>query len=238
MEFELWTKKRTQGFGVDLFKGDKISNCWLPQKGQPQWKESHLIRALQMRTNVLPSSITREDAMFLRGLMESVGWASGGPPSGRLSQRSGLLSPLLTEAKCSRPRPGLALRACMYPSHSPVLMTVVVTGFGHVVQRDACEVPIANHRILSVVPVTGGSKVTVLAYADDLVMFSDAWEGMGMNMCILEAHRQKDGKWGVLDLIFVNGFTLLVVDVTVRYDGSAAWLETGRKEKADPFRVF
>ena len=34
---------------------------------------------------------------------------------------------------------------------------------------------------------SGGSKVTVLAYADDLVMFSDSWEGMTKNMSILEA---------------------------------------------------
>ena len=55
MEFDLWTKKRPQGFGAVLFKGN--SNCWLPQKGRPQWKESDLIRALQMRTTVLPTLV-------------------------------------------------------------------------------------------------------------------------------------------------------------------------------------
>ena len=49
---------------------------------------------------------------------------------------------------------------------------------------------------------------------------------------------RKDGKWGTPDLIFVKGSTLLVVDVTLRYDGSAAWLEAGRKEKAEKYGPF
>ena len=55
VEFDLWTRKGPQGFGVGLFKGDKVSNCWLPRKGRSRWEESHFIRALQMRSNVLPT---------------------------------------------------------------------------------------------------------------------------------------------------------------------------------------
>ena len=47
-----------------------------------------------------------------------------------------------------------------------------------------------------------------------------------------------DGKWGVPDLIFSKGTTVMVVDVTVRYDGSQAWLEKAAKEKEDKYAPF
>ncbi|KAJ3583334.1 hypothetical protein NHX12_024354 [Muraenolepis orangiensis] len=45
----------------------------------------------------------------------------------------------------------------------------------------------------------------------------------------------KDRSWAVPDLIFVKEDTLLVVDVTVRSDGSHDWLMKGKKEKEDKY---
>ncbi|KAJ3583338.1 hypothetical protein NHX12_023071, partial [Muraenolepis orangiensis] len=52
-EFRKWSNKNPQGFGVYLYEKDKISNAW--GVGRAKWKESHFIRALQMRCNMLPT---------------------------------------------------------------------------------------------------------------------------------------------------------------------------------------
>ncbi|CAL8298694.1 unnamed protein product [Boreogadus saida] len=39
------------------------------------------------------------------------------------------------------------------------------------------------------------------------------------------------GRMGVPDLVFVRGADLLVVDVTVRFDGNEGWLAKAREEK-------
>ena len=173
VEFVKWTRKRPQGFGVGLFKGDKASNSWLPRKGRPQWKESHLIRALQMRTNVLPTLEFRHRGVSPGGI----------PPC----------------------------RACgMLPeTASHILGGCVETRLNRMAR---------HNRLCSLLAMEGEKK---------------GWKVMRERRII-----RTDGTWGVPDLIFVKGSTLLVVDVTVRYDGSAAWLEAGRKEKADKYSPF
>ena len=46
------------------------------------------------------------------------------------------------------------------------------------------------------------------------------------------------GRWGVPDLIFVRDNHLLVVDVTVRFEGTTDWLEQARREKVDKYSPF
>ena len=46
------------------------------------------------------------------------------------------------------------------------------------------------------------------------------------------------GKWGVPDLVFLRGNTLLVVDVTVRFEGTMEWLDQARIEKEEKYSPF
>jgi len=54
-EHDVWCLKVPQGLGASLFKADKVSNDWLRVERRGQWKESHFIRAFQLRTNTLPT---------------------------------------------------------------------------------------------------------------------------------------------------------------------------------------
>lgn len=55
IEVKNWSKLRPQGFGVNLYKNDKTSNSWLKPYGCTKWEESNFIRAIQMRSNTLPT---------------------------------------------------------------------------------------------------------------------------------------------------------------------------------------
>lgn len=55
VEFKNWCKLRAQGFGTSLYKNDKVSNTWLTPYGDMKMEESSFIRAIQMRSNNLPT---------------------------------------------------------------------------------------------------------------------------------------------------------------------------------------
>jgi hypothetical protein len=64
--------------------------------------------------------------------------------------------------------------------------------------------------------------------------------GRGKQWVVMQERRisSLSGKWGVPDLIFLRGNTLLVVDVTVRFEGSLDWLVQARIEKESKYSPF
>ncbi|KAJ3583332.1 hypothetical protein NHX12_024352 [Muraenolepis orangiensis] len=80
-EFRKWSNKNPQGFGVSLYERDKISNAWLKKTGRYNWKESHFIRALQMRCNMLPT-LELDNRFGLRGAIPLCRACGKGPETG------------------------------------------------------------------------------------------------------------------------------------------------------------
>ncbi|KAL7370184.1 hypothetical protein ABVT39_021577 [Epinephelus coioides] len=109
--------------------------------------------------------------------------------------------------------------------------------------------------------VANGKSISALAFADDLVLLSGSWEGMVVNLDILETFCELTGMrvqpkaqrygWSVMrevrwtcpsgsclapDLVFTKGDLALVVDVTVRYEFHEDTLEAARLEKVTKYR--
>ena len=173
IEMVRWTKMGPQGFGVSLFKKDKISNAWLKRRERLLWTEASVIRALQMRANVLPTLEYRH-----RG--------------------AGLAHTPLCRACGSFPETG-----------SHILTKCVETKLNRMAR---------HNRICQLLASVGKRK--------------------GWDVSCERRVVSTDGKWGVPDLIFSKGTTVMVVDVTVRYDGSQAWLEKAGKEKEEKYAPF
>jgi hypothetical protein len=172
-EFEKWAKMGPQGFGVGLFKRDKFSNSWLVGQGRAWWKESHFIRALQMRANVLPTLEFRHRGA---GLVFA-------PPC----------------------------RACgMVPeTGSHILGGCIETKLNRMAR---------HNRICNLLAAVGRRKKWLVVQERRITSPS--------------------GGWGVPDLVFVRGNVLMVVDVTVRFDGTMDWLVQARVEKERKYSPF
>ena len=172
-EFTKWTGLRPQGFGVELFKNDKISNSWLMGHGRAWWKESHFIVALQMRASVLPTLEFRH-----RGA--GLGFTPPCRACGLGPETSSHILGGCTETKLNR---------------------------------------MARHnRICNLLAAVGRGKQWSVMQERRITSLS--------------------GKWGVPDLVFLRGSTLLVVDVTVRCEGDLEWLVQARIEKESKYSPF
>lgn len=54
-EHLIWAGKRVQGVGVDQFRGDKVSNSWLPDPTTVGFRQRHWIAGLSLRAGVYPT---------------------------------------------------------------------------------------------------------------------------------------------------------------------------------------
>lgn len=165
-EFVRWTKLGPQGFGISLFKGDKVSNSWLVKRGRFWWNEAHFIRALQMRANVLPTQEFRHRGAGL----------TFAPPCRACGKFPETSSHIL--GQCEKTKLNRMAR------HNRICNLLAV-----VARRKSWKV-IQEKRVVNV-----------------------------------------NGSWGVPDLIMTRDSTLMVVDVTIRFEGSVDWLVKARTEK-------
>jgi hypothetical protein len=172
-EFDKWARMGPQGFGVGLFKRDKLSNSWLVGHGRAWWKESHFIRALQMRANVLPTLEFRH-----RG--------------------AGLVFAPPCRACGAAPETG-----------SHILGGCIETKLNRMAR---------HNRICNLLAAVGRRKRWLVVQERRITSPS--------------------GRWGVPDLVFVRGNVLMVVDVTVRFEGTMDWLVQARVEKERKYSPF
>ena len=172
-EFAKWNRMGPQGFGVGLFKRDKISNSWLVGHGRAWWKESHFIVALQMRASVLPTLEFRHRGAGL-GFAPPCRACGAGPETG-----------------------------------SHILGGCVETKLNRMAR---------HNRICNLLAAVGRGKQWSVMQERRITSLS--------------------GRWVVLDLVFLRGNTLLVVDVTVRFEGRMDWLVQARIEKESKYFPF
>jgi len=171
-EFETWCSRIAQGMGIHLFGGDKVSNDWLRTGRRGQWKESHFIRALQMRSNVLPT----------------------------------------LELKCRGQ--GVPVPPC----------------------RACGKAPESAAHILSWCEATRLNRMN--RHNRLCLILADAGRKLGWTVFHEKHIYTRGGRLGVPDLIFVRGDTLLVIDVTVRFDGGVDGLYRGTIEKEVKYGPF